>query len=445
MNREPFPARIALSLAALVVVGGILSAGPLNPPPGAVTSTYKTLTEVEPRIAVNAANTPGDNDATPSLFKISQPGSYYLTANITGLAGKHGIEIAASGVTLDLNGFDLIGVGGSLDGIAMSVVNLHTVAVVNGSIRAWQGDGLDFSSTGGLSCRLADLRVQGNTGNGLSVGIGSAVTDCVAFSNANNGISTGTGSTITHCSAWGNANAGINMGLGCTITGCNTYSNTLAGINTAGGATITGCTVRGGNMGISAGHGSTVTACTATLTNGNGISVGDGCTVTGCTAASNAGHGIYTGGSSGSTIDHCTANSNSGIGINVFQGCSVIDCTVRSNTLDGIRCVTDCIIRGNACFLNGLNAGDGAGIHATLGNNRIEGNNCTETDRGIDIDSAGNVIVRNVCSNNTTNWSIVAGNSVAPIVITTTNAAAINGNSYAGNLGTADPHANLTH
>jgi len=60
-----------------------VNAGDLNPPPGPVASTMKTLSEVEPRIAVNSINTPGDAD---SLFKITQPGSYYLTGNITGVA-----------------------------------------------------------------------------------------------------------------------------------------------------------------------------------------------------------------------------------------------------------------------------------------------------------------------------------------------------------------------
>src|SRR5437762_13979859 len=107
---------ITLALAAAVAVTGLIaSAGNLNPPAGPVTPTMKTLTEVEPRIAINATNTPGDSD---SLFKITQPGSYYLTGNITGVAGKHGIEIAASGVTLDLNGFDLLGAPSSLDRVS---------------------------------------------------------------------------------------------------------------------------------------------------------------------------------------------------------------------------------------------------------------------------------------------------------------------------------------
>src|SRR6185295_11122012 len=99
--------RVFLAAGLLTVAGtAVLLAGPLDPPAGPILPTYKTLNEVEPRIVINAANTPGDAD---SLFKITQPGSYYLTGNITGVAGKHGIEVVASGVTLDLNGFDLLG------------------------------------------------------------------------------------------------------------------------------------------------------------------------------------------------------------------------------------------------------------------------------------------------------------------------------------------------
>lgn len=78
--------------------------------------THKTLTEVEPRIAISATNTPGDAD---SLFKITAPSSYHPTGSIT---GRHGIEIVASGVTLDLNGFDLVGssIGAAVDGVSMT-------------------------------------------------------------------------------------------------------------------------------------------------------------------------------------------------------------------------------------------------------------------------------------------------------------------------------------
>ena len=75
----------------------------------------KTLQQVEPRTPVDATNTPGDGD---SSFKITQSGSYYLTGNITGVTGKHGIQIEASNVTLDLGGFRILSAG--IDGINVS-------------------------------------------------------------------------------------------------------------------------------------------------------------------------------------------------------------------------------------------------------------------------------------------------------------------------------------
>ena len=49
-----------------------------TPPAGPVASTPGP----EPRTAVNAASTPGDAD---SLYRITQPGSYYLTENLAGV------------------------------------------------------------------------------------------------------------------------------------------------------------------------------------------------------------------------------------------------------------------------------------------------------------------------------------------------------------------------
>jgi hypothetical protein len=70
----------------------------------------KTLDQVEARIPIDATRTPGDASAT---FRITAPGSYYLTGNITGQSGKVGILVLANDVTIDLNGFSLIGAGNS--------------------------------------------------------------------------------------------------------------------------------------------------------------------------------------------------------------------------------------------------------------------------------------------------------------------------------------------
>ncbi len=57
--------RVSGPVLVAATVGGIIwvSAGDLNPPSGPVTPTMKTLTEVEPRIAINATNTPGSGNS----------------------------------------------------------------------------------------------------------------------------------------------------------------------------------------------------------------------------------------------------------------------------------------------------------------------------------------------------------------------------------------------
>src|SRR5215470_13013662 len=89
-------------------------AGDLNPPAGAIGPTMKPLSEVEPRIAINATNTPGDAD---SMYRISNPGSYYLTGLLLIAPGKMGIEIANDDVTVDLNGYRMGGISGTQAGI----------------------------------------------------------------------------------------------------------------------------------------------------------------------------------------------------------------------------------------------------------------------------------------------------------------------------------------
>jgi parallel beta-helix repeat protein len=104
------------------------------------------------------------------------------------------------------------------------------------------------------------------------------------------------------------------------------------------------------------------------------------------------------------------------------------------------------VIRGNSCSTNGLNAGDGAGINATGADNRIEGNHCTGADRGIEAAAAGNIIIRNTCSGNTTDWVIAASNVFGPIIDRRTpGSAAVSGFSAAGSMGSTDPNANFSY
>lgn len=365
-------------LAAFAAGARAAGGGPLNPPPGPVSGTSKPLGDVEPRTAVNAANTPGDATST---FKITQPGSYYLTGNLPGDPGKHGIVIASSGVTLDLCGFALVSTtaNGPYSGVFAGSAGMSDITVMNGIIGTWGGCGIDLFTNPVTGGRISGVSAAFNTQNGIAAGTGVAVTDCV-----------------THH----NGAFGITVGLCCTVTGCTSYSNTSSG--------------------MACNSGSVITACSAYLNGANGFVTSPGCRVAGCTAYNNA-----------------------ACGISVNTGSSVVDCDCRLNVTDGILCTTGCLIRGNSCTGNG-STGSGAGIHATFADNRIEENLCTTADRGIDIDSAGNIIVRNCCSGNTTNWDVVSGNVILVVTAATTTASII-GSSGGVAPGSTDPNANFTY
>jgi len=425
MTQKSRPSYLLLGASSLVllITGGILYAGPLDPPAGPIVSTGKTLVEVEPRIAINLTNTPGDAD---SLFKISQPGSYCLTGNITGVAGKHIIEIAASGVTLDLNGFDLVGVPrmGFFDGVRATVANLTEIAVLNGSVRSCGGSGVDLGSFNALNSRIENVRAGNNLGAGVVAGKGGTVTKCSAWSNTGFGINVGEATTIVECSAYQNTTGGISTGSGCTISNCAAASNTGIGI-------------RVGSAGV-------VVNCSASLNTTTGIDTENGVTISNCSVYQNTGNGIIA--DSGNTISNCTAYENRSNGILAGNiGCTIENCTVRLNSGDGIVAFAQNLIRNNICS-NNSNSGNGAGIHTTGTDNRIEGNNCTGARRGIEVGGQGNIVVRNTCSGNTTDWVIEANNIVGPIVDRRAPASgAISGFSAPSTLGSSDPNANFSY
>lgn len=400
-QRTPF-STLSTTLAAAALAFGVPSAlaagraaGPLDPPAGVVAPTGKTLTEVEPRTAINAANTPGDADATPSLFKITQPGSYMLTGNITGVAGKSGIEIASSGVTIDLNGFEMLGIPGSLDAIACNsgaagpggAGTYNNLTIKNGSLRSWGGSGMRIAPAAASNIRIDSVLASGNGAMGIQVGSSAIVTNCSALYNATVGISTGDVSTVKACTAYANLGNGIQAGSHTTVSDCAAQENT-----------------------------------------GRGILAGAGCTVSRCSSAMNIASGIET-----------------------VYGCTIEGCNAKANTADGIRCSgAGNTIRGNTCDNNGYQFGDGAGIVVISAYNRIEGNTCAINDRGIDVRNARNVIVGNTCTENTTAFVFVAGNTFGEIVNRVFPAAptspAVNGNTAApSTMGTTDPNANIIH
>lgn len=170
-----------IGLCALAAaMTGVSFAGDLNPPAGPVLPTMKTLDEVEPRIAINAINTPGDST---NQFIISQAGSYYLTGNIVSSGSRAGIRVAVDGVTIDLNGFVVDGTGTS-GSTASGISSLGTVTraahIRNGEVRNWPNFGVFMVGDAGV---LEDMVIRNNANNGVQLSDHGAMRRCTLIGN----------------------------------------------------------------------------------------------------------------------------------------------------------------------------------------------------------------------------------------------------------------------
>jgi parallel beta-helix repeat protein len=193
--------RHALVLAAagcLLLSPCAFAQGPL-PPPGPPGPTMKTLDQIDAKLEkrIPISGLP---------LTISTPGSYYVTGDLTGSQGNPGITITTDNVTIDLNGFTLIGVSFSF--AAITGTSRKNITIRNGSFRNWPSTAVGCGTC--TNVRLSDLRSIGN-GGGFSVGDGSEIVRCLAADSTNRGFIATSGCVISFCIATGNDDGGFQV------------------------------------------------------------------------------------------------------------------------------------------------------------------------------------------------------------------------------------------
>jgi hypothetical protein len=203
-------------------------------PPGAPTPTMKTLDQIESRIPIT--------NVTAGIF-INNPGSYYLTTNLTGGFNVFAISVNANDVKIDLRGWTLTSSGGaSARGIHGNAA-LTNVSIYNGSLVGWSNSAVSLNSVVGAHVENIQVRtsrggiIVGNNGCvqhcqvvgiGASIGFGGGrgaiFDDCIADQFIT-GFSTGDNSILTRCIAVNNTSDGIDAGLNANISSCLAVSN----------------------------------------------------------------------------------------------------------------------------------------------------------------------------------------------------------------------------
>ncbi len=248
--------KLTIVTGLFLTAAGMASAGSLDPP-GPPGPTMKTLDQIEPRTPITAVP-----------FTVSQPGSYYLIANLPG-AG-HGVIIATNNVTLDLMGFSIEGSGGAtthgvfINGATNSPI--RNVVVRNGVIRNF---GIGIRANYSQDSRFERLNVVGNSSVGVRLDgrnggqcNGNTIAHCTISGNGSHGIylygveGRCDGNTIADCTITGNGGDGVRLDAwdgqsngnriaDCTISGNGWYGIYLYGFDgQCAGNTIVNCTAR---------------------------------------------------------------------------------------------------------------------------------------------------------------------------------------------------------
>ena len=229
-------------------------------PPGAPAPTMRTLDEIfqkagtsESRVDVLTLS----SNAT-ALHVITQPGSYYLSSNLVGVAGQNGIAISASDVTLDLNGFTLFGATNQT-AILITIAALRDISVRAGRISGWGYGVISIGSP--LNVVTSDLQITlvgGGFGYGISAGAGLRASRCL-IQNQNPaggfGINCGNNSVIESCQLL-RTGGGVLCGTNSVVRGCQVLDSTNSfGIVSLGGSFIADNIIKGCGGGINTGSG----------------------------------------------------------------------------------------------------------------------------------------------------------------------------------------------
>jgi hypothetical protein len=255
-RRLPLGATAHFALLALCVAASCAGGGDALAAPASSTPTPSGPVEITQAKAITGNVTPGDAAGFP--VTISVPGSYKLVGNLT-VSDIHttAVVITANDVTLDLNGFAILGPNncgfppyaptcqaglGTGDGISIAGPSnrLVNVSIRNGVVRGMGRDGVSDGNGNRYHVLLDSVRLLDNAGHGVSLS-GALITHSAAIRNGGDGLSLHGGGQVESSLAWFNGGWGL-IGSPATSYGGGSFYGNGAGqaygalVQTAGNA-----------------------------------------------------------------------------------------------------------------------------------------------------------------------------------------------------------------
>jgi hypothetical protein len=370
----------SVGIAVIGVCAATVRGGDLNPPPGPIAPTDSTTI---------------NQQSIGSLpYAIGMPGTYKLTTNLVFSPGN-GIEVFVDDVTIDLNGFELNGVGAPGSGI-MAMNPVRGITIRDGVIRDWGQHGIDMQMA--TQCRIEDVTVLNNGQNGIYA-FTAHVESCHAEANGANGIEVDSGSIVENCTS-------------------NLHGNGV-GIIGVDGTVIYGCTAERNLDGILGTLGAVIEKCSSQYNLTTQILADVGSIVKHCRVRGDLFNQVGQDGIvlfEGSHAIDCTVLELQNFGIFMDFGCVVRTCTVRGAAIIGIVVLQESEVMDCHVSQCGFGAGGTAGIEAQGTGSRITGNDVKGAPTCYNIVGAGNTIYSNSATMFTVaNYFAAPGNDLAPV------------------------------
>ena len=244
--------------------------------------------EINQTCAVNTGCFADDAPGFP--VTIGANGSYRLTSNLdlrTAPTPQNvtGIQITATGVEIDLNGFAILGPTACTGtppttdltctpvGTGFGIAGSEITSVHGGSINGTGSVGILC----GAGCFVEHVRIENTGSHGIQVGAGSVVTANITRRNALSGIQSIQGATLRGNSSFENGQDGILASDAATVEGNTCSKNRRDGILAGAGSSVAGNTARQNfGDGIEALDGSLVADNAMVSNNGYGLNASNG-------------------------------------------------------------------------------------------------------------------------------------------------------------------------